>query len=141
MKDASFFLLSEFYRLLHGDISVQVFNIEQPIESDVMEFVKTASVSTLPSRTKDSFIGEYLVNLDVITKVADNVASSERVTDIANEVLDIICPTPTTHYFLGNTDYNIVDVENIGITDFEDTYNSIKILRKVLQFKVTIKQK
>lgn len=140
MKDASFYILTEIYRLLSGVISVAVFNKEQPVENMVTEYVKTASISALPSKTKDSFISDYLVNLDVVTLVNMNESSSFRLSEIVNEVLPIMCPTPTSHSFNSNSEFNVAKVEQIGSVDFEDTFNTQKRLRKVLEFRITIKQ-
>ena len=141
MKDAQFYLLTEIFRLLNGAISVSVFNMEQPIENTVTEYVKTASVSVIPSKTKDSFMGEYLVNLDVVTLVPMNAASEFRLNQIVNEVLPIMCPTPTTHGFNNSSDFAVGRVTNEGSVSFSDTFNTQKRLRRVLEFRILVKQR
>jgi hypothetical protein len=141
MKDATYFIESEFYRVLNNNISVKVYNLERPVASKDLKYVLIASTYQLPSFSKDNFRGDYYINLDVVTIVPDNAVSTKGLDLIVNQVLQNVCPTPGSNNFSNNADFHIVDCQLNGTTKFKDRTDTQTLLRHVLEFKVIINQK
>lgn len=142
MKDPAFYILSEIYRLLNGNISVNVYNVEQSVDDNVTEWIKTSSAFSLPRQTKDVFYFDTFVNIQVITLVPDNAISEQRKNEITNEVIGILTPTPTTCIINSNVDFNIMQVMVEQLTDLErDRQNANVVLRKNIELVIKSKQK
>ena len=162
MKDATFFFLSEIYRLLTGGIgngsgyqhqhgqggsevqaslSVPVYSIEQTAESTDTLFVRISSAFSRKDNDKDVFKGVYVANIDVVSKVSRQALSYKELTELSNDVTHILYPTTSHNALDSNNEYDVVYARIIDTTDFTDTSDNEYILRRVLTFESRINQK
>ncbi len=142
MKDATFYILSEFYRLLNGVISVPVFSTEKDTTSNANRYIVVSPSFDEQGGSKDRFNGNYYINVDVNDIVPDNAQSWEAVVSISNEVLDIICPNTQLKALADNADFAVLATRNIRSRNMPILRTDTEmIMRKVLEFEVLISQK
>ena len=142
MKDATFYILTEFYRLLNGVISVPVFSTEKDTTSEAKQYVVVIPSFDEQGGSKDRFNGNYYVNIDINDIVPDNAQSWEAVVGISNEILDIICPNTQLKAFADNADFAVLATRNIRSRNMPIMRTDTEmIMRKVLEFEIIISQK
>jgi hypothetical protein len=142
LKDATFYILSEFYRLLNGVISVPVFSTEKDTTSNANRYIVVSPSFDEQGGSKDRFNGNYYINVDVNDIVPDNAQSWEAVVSISNEVLDIICPNTQLKALADNADFAVLATRNIRSRNMPILRTDTEmIMRKVLEFEVLISQK
>jgi hypothetical protein len=141
MKDATFYLLTEIYRILNGNVSGDVFSIEQPHSNTSNLFAKVTSGFMTSSNTKDSFTGTYVANVDVINRVSNTALSYVALDALCNEITALLTPTPNQKGMVENNDFSPIYVRVTGSTSFTDTNDTNYILRRVLNIESRIKQK
>ncbi len=142
MKDATYYIMSEFYRLLNGVISVPVYNSQVDADNtEVAYVVIMPSFDTLGS-TKNSFHGNYYINVDISNLVADNAQSWELVNSISNEVLSILCPNPALKALSDSSGFAVIGCRNIRGTMLPILRTDTDlIMRKILEFEIFISNK
>lgn len=134
--------MSEFYRLLSGVISVPVYNTEVDQDSTAKQYVVIMPSFDEKGGTKNSFHGSYYINLDVSDIVPDNAQSWEAVSDLSNEILDIICPTPKMNEMSSNSDFAILTCRCVRSRNMPILRTGSElIMRKILEFEILISQK
>ncbi|MCR9066269.1 MAG: hypothetical protein NXI00_20020 [Cytophagales bacterium] len=146
MKDASNYILTELYTLFgsisYNSVAVPVYSIAQPAPGTADTFINMSSSTVLEGDgSKDSFVREYSVLLDIVNRRADQVAAEKTVNDISNQIGGLLKLTPTSLGITGNGDFDVV---KINITDarlFTDRYNEKWHIRKVLTVDFLILQK
>lgn len=142
MKDATFYILSEFYRLLSGVISVPVFGTQVDTTSTANRYVVVSPSFDEQGGSKDRFNGNYYINVDINDIVPDNAQSWEAVVGIANEVLDIICPNTQLKALADSADFAVLSTRNVRNRNMPVLRTDTEmIMRKVLEFEVLISQK
>ncbi len=142
MKDATFYILTEFYRLLNGVISVPVFSTEKDTNSNALRYVVVSPSFDEQDGSKDRFNGNYYVNIDINDIVPDNAQSWEAVVGISNEILDIICPNRMLKALADSADFAVLATHNIRSRNMPIMRTDTEmIMRKVLEFEIIISQK
>lgn len=142
MKDATFYILSEFYRLLNGVISVPVFSTQKDTTSEANQYVIVSPSFDEQGGSKDRFNGNYYINVDINDIVPDNAQSWEAVIGISNEVLDIICPDTQLKALADSADFAVLATRNVRTRNMPILRTDTEmIMRKVLEFEVLISQK
>lgn len=142
MKDATFYIISEFYRLLNGVISVPVFSTQKDTTSNASRYVIVTPAFDEQGGNKDRFNGNYYVNIDVCDIVPDNAQSWEAAIGICNEVLDIICPDTQLKALSESADFAVLGTRNVRSRNMPVLRTDTEmIMRKVLEFEVLISQK
>ena len=142
MKDATFYILTEFYRLLNGVISVPVFSTEKDTTSEAKQYVVITPSFDEQDGSKDRFNGNYYVNIDINDIVPDNAQSWEAVVSITNEIVDIICPNTQFKALADNADFAVLATRNIRSRNMPIMRTDTEmIMRKVLEFEIIISQK
>ena len=142
MKDATFYILTEFYRLLNGVISVPVFSTEKDTTSEAKQYVVVTPSFDEQGGSKDRFNGNYYVNIDINDIVPDNAQSWEAVVSITNEIVDIICPNTQLKALADNADFAVLATRNIRSRNMPIMRTDTEmIMRKVLEFEIIISQK
>ncbi|WP_396197441.1 hypothetical protein [Flavobacterium sp.] len=142
MKDATFYILTEFYRLLNGVISVPVFSTEKDTNSNALRYVVVSPSFDEQEGSKDRFNGNYYVNIDINDIVPDNAQSWEAVVGISNEILDIICPNRMLKALADSADFAVLATHNIRSRNMPIMRTDTEmIMRKVLEFEIIISQK
>ncbi len=142
MKDATFYILTEFYRLLNGVISVPVFSTEKDTNSNALRYVVVSPSFDEQEGSKDRFNGNYYVNIDINDIVPDNAQSWEAVVSISNEILDIICPNRMLKALADSADFAVLATHNIRSRNMPIMRTDTEmIMRKVLEFEIIISQK
>jgi hypothetical protein len=142
LKDATFYILTEFYRLLNGVISVPVFSTEKDTNSNALRYVVVSPSFDEQDGSKDRFNGNYYVNIDINDIVPDNAQSWEAVVGISNEILDIICPNRMLKALADSADFAVLATHNIRSRNMPIMRTDTEmIMRKVLEFEIIISQK
>jgi hypothetical protein len=142
LKDATFYILTEFYRLLNGVISVPVFSTEKDTNSNALRYVVVSPSFDEQEGSKDRFNGNYYVNIDINDIVPDNAQSWEAVVGISNEILDIICPNRMLKALADSADFAVLATHNIRSRNMPIMRTDTEmIMRKVLEFEIIISQK
>jgi hypothetical protein len=142
LKDATFYILTEFYRLLNGVISVPVFSTEKDTTSEAKQYVVITPSFDEQGGSKDRFNGNYYVNIDINDIVPDNAQSWEAVVSITNEIVDIICPNTQFKALADNADFAVLATRNIRSRNMPIMRTDTEmIMRKVLEFEIIISQK
>jgi hypothetical protein len=142
LKDATFYILSEFYRLLNNLISVPVFSTQKDTTSTAKQYLVVSPSFDEQSGSKDRFNGIYYINVDINDIVNDNAQSWEAVGVIANEVLDIICPNTQLKALSSSADFAVLATRNIRTRNMPLLRTDTEmIMRKVLEFEVLVSQK
>jgi hypothetical protein len=142
LKDATFYILTEFYRLLNGVISVPVFSTEKDTTSEAKQYVVVTPSFDEQGGSKDRFNGNYYINIDINDIVPDNAQSWEAVVSITNEIVDIICPNTQLKALADNADFAVLATRNIRSRNMPIMRTDTEmIMRKVLEFEVLISQK
>ncbi len=142
MKDATFYILTEFYRLLSGVISVPVFSTEKDTNSNALRYVVVSPSFDEQEGSKDRFNGKYYVNIDINDIVPDNAQSWEGAVGISNEILDIICPNRILKALADSADFAVLATHNIRSRNMPIMRTDTEmIMRKVLEFEIIISQK
>lgn len=141
MKDATFYFLSEIYRILSGNISGNVYSIEQTPEATDTLFVRVSSAFSQKTNNKDKFRAVYVANIDIVSKVSRQALSYASLNTLSNQVTTLLNPTVSHKALIENADFYPVYGRFIDSTDFTDTSDNEYILRRVLTFESLITQK
>ncbi|MBA4851350.1 hypothetical protein [Emticicia sp. BO119] len=146
MKDATNYILSEFFRVLNGAITyesvpVKVFAIEQDEADTDNLFVRLYAAYTTEFNTKTSFGSKVYINLEVVNRLTGGERTEYKVNDVANSISELILPAPSTTALADNADFQLVNVKSGGpSTNFNERSNTALIVRKIITFEVIVNQ-
>jgi hypothetical protein len=145
VKNPTFYIASEFFRLLNGNLvydstTIPVYSLESvPTESDNL-FVVFSNAYLIEGKTKDSFMTKVNFQIDVINLLTGSERTIKKIESIVNQILTIIIPTPTQTAIQSNSDYKIIKTELPQSRDFNNRNDTNLVLRKVLSFEISLKQ-
>jgi hypothetical protein len=146
MKDATNYILSEFFRVLDGAISyegtpVSIFAIEQDEAYTDNLFVRLYAAQTTEFNTKTNFGSKVSINLDIVNRLTGGERTEHKVNDVANSIGQLIMPAPASTGLASNTEFQIVNVRLGGPSvNLNDRSNTDLIVRKIITFEVTVNQ-
>ena len=146
MKDPTFFIQSELYRMLHTNLvvdsnTVPVYSLEQPPSEDDGLYVNLVTSYIVPGKSKDKFRTAIRFQIDVINQLLGNELSTQKVENCCNQITEIVIPTTSTNGFLENADFGIIKCELFD-TRYLNTRNETNyIVRKIIIFEILTRQK
>jgi len=146
MKDPTFYIQSEFYRVLNGNLSyagqsVSVSSLEQPANESGGLYVNFATSYLLPNKSKDKFRPAVRLQIDIVNQLLGDELTTEKVENISNQICQLIIPTPSTHAINGNSDWGIVKVDLYDARYLNLRNETNYIVRKYLVFEILTQQK
>ena len=142
MKDATFYILSEVYRILTGaSLGVNVYAVEKLPSANDKLFVRLSSSFYLDGRSKDKYQQLLYVNVDVVWKYPDTQLTEKDVAQLSNKVVNALIPGVNSSPFNDNADFNIYDIRNTAGTPLEarDATGVVLIRQLEFEFKILIK--
>ncbi len=146
MKDATNYILSEFFRLLNGNISyegtpVKVFALEQDEADTDNLFIRLYAAQTTEFNTKTNFGSKVYINLDIVNRLSGGERTEHKVNDVANSIGQLILPTPSSTGLSNSTEFQLVNVKAGGPSvSLSDRSNTDLIIRKIITFEVIVNQ-
>ncbi|GAB3517740.1 hypothetical protein [Emticicia fontis] len=146
MKDATNYILSEFFSVLNGAISyegtpVNVFALEQDEADTDTLFVRLYAANTTEFNTKTNFGSKVYINLEIVNRLTGGERTEHKINDVADSIGRLILPSPSTTSLSGNTDFQLVNVKSGGpSTHFNERSNTDLIVRKIITFEVIVNQ-
>ena len=146
MKDATNYILSEFFRVLNGAINyesvpVKVFAIEQDEADTDNLFVRLYAAYTTGFNTKTSFGSKVYINLEIVNRLMGGERTEHKVNEVANSICQLILPTPSTTALASNTEFQLINVKSGGpSTNSNERSDTNLIVRKIITFEVTVNQ-
>lgn len=146
MKDASNYILTQLYTALNGSVSyggsnIPYYAITQDVNENDELFIKVASSYEVPQEgTKDSFISDYTIQLDVISVQQNKAVSEVAVNTISNDIRVILKPNPTTLGVNSNSDFKTIDLTFDNPRSFQNQDGESWRIRKVLNINFKIVQ-
>ncbi|RFS17004.1 hypothetical protein [Emticicia sp. C21] len=146
MKDATNYILSEFFRVLNGAIShegalVKVFALEQDEADTDNLFIRLYAAHTTEFNTKTNFGSKVSINLDIVNRLTGGERTEHRVNEVASGIGQLILPTPSSTGLANSTEFQLVNVRSGGPSvNLSDRSNTDLIVRKIITFEVTVNQ-
>lgn len=147
MKNPSIYILSEFYRLLNGNLTynsnlIPVYNNYQDVADSDLLYVLIQNPIQNPNNTKDGFRVILRTQIDVVHRIRGQAISSIPVETVAGQITALLMPNVDGGGTMNhNTDFEVI--YNIFSNSFldESRSNTDNIKRKVLFFETQTLQK
>lgn len=144
MKDAKTALRTAYYSALNGQITFGGYPLkvyDKKAEDDAgSSYIIIGEDTMVSDNTFSSFRSMTTINIDIVLKRHDRVSSHE-LGAIANSLLNIIIPTPSTNGLPVQTGFQFTNVR--VASDFDGPLamsGTMFILRRIIRFTQTITQ-
>lgn len=101
-------VLTAWYELLNGNISVPVYRVDAP-PTEEGHYVILRAESSTPTLNNHKFVTNPVIITEVVTKFATRIDDSVA-NDIDNEISELLLPTASTHALPQQDDIQITSV-------------------------------
>jgi hypothetical protein len=144
MKDAGTAIRKAFFEALNGVVTYETQDVpvvDGKLESDATEWIVLGEQGETDRSNKSKFSGEYNIELVVVNKTV-SVAGKKVVETIADDIMEIMQPTPSTHGLTIDSPFIITYVKYEGSRAGTVSQNAAALFDnvKTLNYKIRITQ-